>query len=72
MTLRPNNKGVVLLATNEQDYTITVAIDGVRYEYWISGDFNTVLRQARMGLRHGAGGTIINLLKRRAYRVDRI
>lgn len=63
---------LLLLATDTTDNTITVALDGVKYEYWIRGDFVGVVRQFRRLMFSGANGKAINLLKSHSYKTDRL
>lgn len=59
---------IQLIATDLQDRTLTLAIDGVRYEYWIRGNFEAVERQFKLLLRKGASGKALALVKRNTYR----
>lgn len=61
-----------LLATNNTDRTITVLVDGVKYEYWFGDDYESVLAKARKFQLKQAYGRSINLLKTRATRYSNL
>ncbi len=63
---------LLLLATDTLDHTITVAVDGVKYEFWIRGDFVGVERQLKRLMSIGASGKALNLLKSHSYKFDRL
>lgn len=63
---------LLLLATDDLDKTVTVAVDGVRYEYWVRGNYPGVLREFRRLLRLGFDGKALNILKNQSTRYDKL
>jgi hypothetical protein len=60
---RPVVKNLKLVAVDNQDHTITVMIDGVRYEYWLTGSYTYVEHSVRTLIKYKAYGKALNLLK---------
>lgn len=61
---------IILLSTNSTDHTITAAVDGKRYEYWLQGDYLRTELAFRRLLRLGAKGKALNLLKSHSWKTD--
>jgi hypothetical protein len=61
-----------ILATNDTDRTVSVSIDGKLYEYWLTGDHKKFIQELNKLLLVGAHGKALSLLKRRAYKCDKL
>jgi hypothetical protein len=61
-----------LLAINQTDRTITVAVDSTIYEYWVTGDLKQLVSAVEKLIVNDADGSGLNLLKRRSYRYDKV
>lgn len=62
---------VVWLGTNNTDRTVTVAVNGSKYEYWVRGNFEFVERRFRL-LERKAPGKALNYIKKNASRCDKL
>lgn len=61
-----------LCALNDTDRTVTVAVDGVRYEYWLGDRYWDTTARVKRYLRRGRRGQALNFLKARAVKTDRL
>lgn len=58
---------LTIVSSNNQDRTLEVLIDNVRYEYWFHGE--VPLPTVRKIMKHSAGRTIA-YLKKNSYKVE--
>jgi hypothetical protein len=61
-----------IVSTDELDKTLTVMIDGVRYEYWVKGYYAGILQKVKVLLARKAYGLALNLLKAQSFRCDKL
>lgn len=64
---------LVIRAANYQDNTLTVSIDGIKYEYWIDPMyFRYVTDTVRMLINKNCDGKALKLLKSWSRRTEKL